>query len=239
MAAALGIGATTEHLGESEMSFTIRDQQARLAALGHDPGPIDGLMGPRTRKARDAALRERGGRSVGDLFHTTALHRIHWHWTAGAYGVIAMERRAYNGLIDQNCNRIDGDFRFEAQARYQVGKAASHTLNANTGAIGLACDAMAGARERPFDEGSAPLTWDMLWEMCEWSAELGDAYDIPISRWSMLSHAEVQPTLGIRQRFKWDITWLPDMPGVDDPIKVGDRLRGMVEEKRQDLGLAA
>ena len=221
------------------MSFTIRDQQARLAALGYDPGPIDGLMGPRTRAARTAALRDRGGHSAKDLFHWSGLHRIHWHWTAGAYGDIAMERRAYNGLIDQHGNRVDGEFRFEAQARYQVGRAASHTLNANPGAIGLACDGMTGAQERPFDAGSAPLTTDMVWELCEWTAELCHAYDIPVTKWSTLSHAEVQPTLGIWQRWKWDITWLPGMDGPGDPIAVGDRLRAMTSEKMQDLRLAA
>lgn len=221
------------------MTFTVRDQQARLAALGYDPGPIDGIMGPKTKKARVEALRERGGHSAADLFHWSGLHRIHWHWTAGAYGDIAMERRAYNGLIDQHCNRIDGDFRFEAQARYQVGRAASHTLNANTGAGSLACDAMAGAQERPFKWGSAPLTMDMVWEMCEWTAELCAAYDIPIARSSTLSHAEIEPTLGIKQRWKWDFTVLPGMNNTDDPIKIGDCLRAMTVEKMQDLRLAA
>ena len=221
------------------MTYTIRDQQARLAALGFDPGPIDGLRGPRTREALSAALRARGGRSARDLFHPSGLHRIHWHWTGGAYGDIAMERRAYNGLVDQHGNRIDGDFRPEAQANYRVGRAASHTLNANTGAIGLACDAMAGAQERPFNWGTAPLTWDMLWELCEWTAEFCAAYDIPVSPFSTLSHAEIQPTLGIRQRFKWDIAVLPGMSAVGNPVAIGNRLRGMTIEKMQDLELAA
>ncbi len=30
-----------------------------------------------------------------------------------------------------------------------------------------------------------------------------------------LSHAEVQPTLGIRQNAKWDISWLPGMDKLD------------------------
>lgn len=221
------------------MSYTTRDQQARLHALGYDAGPIDGLKGPATRSALQRALGDRGGRNVHDLFHPSGLHRVHWHWTAGAYGTIAMERRAYNGLIDQYGNRHDGDFRFEAQATYRVGRAASHTLNANTGAIGLSCDAMAGAKERPFSAGSAPLTMDQLWEMCEWTAELCFAYDIPISKYSTLTHAEIEPTLGIKQRWKWDIRWLPDMKAVGGAIEVGDRLRGMTREKYEDLGLVA
>lgn len=220
------------------MMYTTRDEQARLNALGYDAGPIDGIRGRRTNGARDLALRERGGRTAADLFHFSGLHRIHWHWTAGAYGDIAMERRAYNGLIDQHGNRVDGDFRFEAQARYQVGKAASHTLNFNTGAIGLSCDAMAGAVERPFSPGSAPLTEDQIWGLCEWTAELCHAYDIPVSRYSTVSHAEIQPTFGVRQRWKWDFMWLPGMKTTDDPIRVGDRLRAMTTEKMQELRLA-
>ena len=43
-----------------------------------------------------------------------------------------------------------------------------------------------------------------------------------------MSHSEVQPTLGIRQKQKWDINWLPDMAAPGDPITVGDRIRAMV-----------
>lgn len=221
------------------MSYTTRDIQARCAALGHSPGQIDGIMGPATRAAVTAALSERGGRSAADLFHHSGLHRIHLHWTAGAYGVIDLERHHYNGIVDQTGARYDGEWRFEAQARYQPGRAASHTLNANTGAIGLAADAMAGARERPFDTGSAPLTWDQIAELCNWAAELSVAYDIPVSRYSILTHAEVQPTLGILQRAKWDITWLPDMDAPADPVCVGDRLRALIGDRISERRLAA
>jgi len=221
------------------MTYSIRDEQARLASLGFDPGPIDGMIGRRTRSARQDALRARGGRSVSDLFHPSGLHRIHLHWTAGAYGVIEMERRAYNELVDRDGNVHSGVFRPEAQANYRVGHAASHTLNANTGAIGLAVDAMAGAVERPFDAGSAPMTQAQLDALCERAAHYAMMYEIPVARTSILTHAEVQKTLGITQRFKWDITWLPGMTGPGDPIAIGDRLRAMINEHIQDWQIAA
>lgn len=221
------------------MTYTTRDIQARVAALGCKPGPIDGMMGPQTRKAMKDALARRGGRVAADLFHHSGLHRIHLHWTAGADGVIDVERQHYNGIVDRLGNRWDGIYRFEAQARYQVGRAASHTLNANTGAIGLAADAMGGAVERPFSAGPCPLTWPQLNELAAWTAELCIAYDIPVSRWSVLTHAEVQQTLGITQRQKWDYMWLPDMDAPGDAIAVGDRLRAMVAERMHGLEVAA
>lgn len=221
------------------MTYTVRDIQGRVAALGHSPGPIDGMMGPKTRAAVVEALRERGGRTSHDLFHTSGLHRIHWHWTAGAYGPIRMELRAYNAVIDSDGNIYDGLFRPEAQARYQIGKAASHTLNANTGAIGIAVDAMAGAKQNPFEWGTAPITHSQIEALVDQSAAWGAAYDIPVSKYSMLTHAEVQPTLGIRQRWKWDITVLPGMSAPGDPVQVGNRLRDMVTERMADYRVAA
>ncbi len=218
--------------------YRTRDIQARCAALGFWPGPIDGIWGPRTREAVLAALEEYGGTEAADLFHSSGLHRIHLHWTAGADGVIKVERTAYNGLVTRDGERVMGHFPFEAQAKYAVGKAASHTLNANTGSIGLSADAMAGAKERPFNPGAAPMTARQLDELCRWTAELSVAYWIPVSRFSTLSHSEVQPTLGIRQRWKWDINWLPGMPRPGDPIEVGDRIRAMISEHLQDVRAA-
>lgn len=220
------------------MGFSTRDVQARCAALGFNPGPVDGMRGPQTRKAMVAALRSRSGSEVADLFHDSGLHRVHWHWTGGAYGVIEMERRAYNVLIDEEANAHDGLFRPEMQASYRPGRAASHTLNANTGAIGVACDAMAGARERPFDWGAAPLTWKQIDGMLEVTRDFCVEYDIPVSPWSTLSHAEIQPTLGIRQRWKWDFSVLPDDMDTRSARAVGDTLRQRLVD-RFDMAMAA
>ncbi len=217
------------------MSFTVRDQQARIAALGFNPGPIDGKMGPMTRQARSQALASRHGSSLSDLFHVSGLHRIHWHWTAGAYGIISLEKRAYNYLIDENGDIHDGLFRAEAQANYRVGHAASHTLNANTGAIGVSIDAMAGAKENPFDWGKAPITEQQIDQLVDLSAELGLLYDIPPMPTAMLSHAEVQETLGIRQKWKWDIKILPGMERPQNAIVIGNILRERVRVRMEQL----
>ena len=44
-----------------------------------------------------------------------------------------------------------------------------------------------------------------------------------------MSHAEVQPTLKIAQRGKWDIIWLPGMTQPGDPVRVGDHIRGLIK----------
>ncbi len=84
------------------------------------------------------------------------------------------------------------------------------------------------ARKHPFRAGPCPMTRAQVEGLVRATATLCRMYDIPVSRWSTLSHAEIQPTLGIRQRFKWDITWLPGMDRPGDPIEVGDKLRAMV-----------
>ena len=87
---------------------------------------------------------------------------------------------------------------------------------------------MHGARERPFDPGAYPIQQVQVDALVRLSAELARRYGIPVSRTTMLSHAEVQPTLGIKQSGKWDFMWLPGMAGPADPVALGDRLRGRV-----------
>jgi len=124
-----------------------------------------------------------------------------------------------------------GDLAPESNADCRDGSYAAHTRAANSGAIGVSLDAMGGAVESPFNPGKYPITWPQLNRMAVEVANLCDTYDIPVSRYSVLTHAEIQPTLGIRQRWKWDITWLPDMSKPGDPIAVGDRIRDMIRKE--------
>jgi N-acetyl-anhydromuramyl-L-alanine amidase AmpD len=68
---------------------------------------------------------------------------------------------------------------------------------------------MTGSQEKPFRPGPYPLTraqWDKTVAVV---AELCERYKIPVTPKTVLSHAEVQTNLGIRQRNKWDIAVLP------------------------------
>jgi hypothetical protein len=158
-----------------------------------------------------------------------ALWRIHWHWTAGAAGVIAMEKDSYNEVISNDGSYTAGKFPVEAQIPpLRPGNYAAHTLGANSYAIGLSIDAMAGAVERPLNWGTNPMTEAAIQTLVERTAYYCKKYAIPVSRHRVLSHAEVERTLGIKQNQKWDITVLPGMTRVDDAIVVGDELRARV-----------
>lgn len=160
------------------------------------------------------------------------------HWTAGAAGVSENEKDHYNFITGAAGVLIEGRFAPEDQNPNAVAKGtdfyAAHTKGCNTGSIGHAIDAMAEAKEKPFDKGSNPITEKMLAAFISNVATIHARYNLPISRETLLSHAEVQPTLGIKQNGKWDITWLPGMKEPGDPVEVGDKIRDLVEK---ELGL--
>lgn len=213
------------------MKFSTFDLQARLLALGFDPGPLDGLWGRRTQAATEAALAARRVANADALFHPSGLHRIILHWTAGAYGDIALERAHYHLLIDKDGRAVMGDLAPEANASTADGRYAAHTRALNTGSIGVAMDAMGGAVEAPFSAGPYPITEAQLGGLAREVADLCETYDIPVSRWSVLTHAEVEPTLGVWQRNKWDVTWLPGLSRPIDAVDVGDHLRDRIAEE--------
>jgi hypothetical protein len=159
---------------------------------------------------------------------------VTWHWTAGADGVNDVEKDFYNFITNRQGITVPGDFPPEAQTPSNIKRGsnfyAAHTLNANSYRIGHAADAMAGAQERPLNWGTAPLTEIQITEMMRFTAGLVRVYKLKISRETLLSHAEIEPTLGIKQRQKWDIMCLPGDTKVRDPVEVGDILRSIVQK---------
>lgn len=156
------------------------------------------------------------------------MKRIIWHWSAGTHTPSAMDRQHYHFIIDGAGKVHPGNLPPEANLNTGDGQYAAHTRGCNTGAIGIAVAAMAGAVERPFASGKYPVTQAQVDALVRVTRELAAKYRIPVTRETILSHAEVQPTLKIAQRGKWDIAWIPGMAAPGDPVKVGDKLRALV-----------
>lgn len=156
------------------------------------------------------------------------MERIIVHWTAGTHTPSNLDKQHYHFIIDGAGKVHPGRFPVEANERPQKGKYAAHTLNCNTGSIGIAVAAMAGATERPFDAGRYPITQAQVDALAALCRTLAGQYRIPVTPQTILTHAEVQPTLGIKQRGKWDIAWLPGMAAPGNPVAVGNKLRAMI-----------
>lgn len=158
------------------------------------------------------------------------MKRIITHWSAGSHTPSALDRKHYHFIIDGSGKVHEGNFKPEANLKPVSGKYAAHTLNCNTGSIGVALAAMAGATERPFNAGKYPITQAQMAALYGLLRKLCDQYGIPVTRQTVLSHAEVHPTLGIKQKGKWDIAWVPGMSGIGNPVDVGDMIRKRVDE---------
>jgi hypothetical protein len=158
------------------------------------------------------------------------MKRIIIHWTAGGHTPSNLDRGHYHFIIAGDGSVVPGKWPVAANAKATAGRTdyAAHTRNCNTGSIGVAVAAMAGAVERPFNAGKSPITQAQMTALAALCRDLAAKYKIPVTRETVLSHAEVQPTLGIKQKGKWDIAWLPGMKAPGDPVAVGDKIRAMV-----------
>ena len=157
-----------------------------------------------------------------------AMKRIHVHWTAGAHKANNTDMNAYHVLIEGDGNLVRGNKSIAANAPGSGLTPASHTKNANTGAIAVSICAMSGAKESPFSSGPYPLLqvqWDTMTKVV---AELAKRYHILVTRQTILTHAEVQPTLGIKQNKKWDINHLSFTDAFVGHYPIGDEMRRRV-----------
>lgn len=237
---------------------TLAIQRALLAA-GFDPGPLDGLRGNRTEKAVRAFQKAHallvdgapGPMTQGALrpylaaiqegvegivpagwMPDAVMRRVICHWTAGAHKASAFDAKHYHILIEADGKLVRGKPSIVLNdARGAKAGYAAHTLNCNTGSIGVSLCCMAGAKESPFDAGSAPMTRAQFDRLAEVVAALCRRYGVKVSPQTVLSHAEVQANLGIKQRGKIDISMLPFMrSGVIGARECGDMLRKRVGE---------
>lgn len=168
------------------------------------------------------------------------MNRIVWHHTGGGYRPNVVDQRAYHKLVDGDGEVHDGLHRIENNAPgrpMNAGTYAAHTKGLNTGAIGISiCCMLGGFWSRPRDSSCFPRPVQIDALVAE-TARLCAAYSIEVSRRTTLSHAEVEPTLGIKQAAKWDFDYDPWARHSNrDPIAIGDDLRAEVTAALRKAG---
>jgi len=205
--------------------------QKAVAELGHDPGPLDGWFGPKTAAGVQSWLDHQG--EPKPTAQVGGLHGVVLHWTAGSHKASGTDREHYHYIVEGDGTIVTGDHPPEDNISTSDDVYAAHVSQANTGRIGVAVAAMAGADDWPMDPGPYPITEAQIDALVRLTADLCRRYGIDVTRETVLTHAEVQPTLGIPQAGKWDITWLPPMTQVGDAIEIGDTLRDRVRAALQ------
>lgn len=232
---------------------TVREVQQRLISLGI-PLPkygADGDAGGETLAAINRALDEletlRGGSKPtqappktsekaeffvpADWMPAAKMDRIICHWTAGTHKATEFDRGHYHILIEADGNLVRGIPSIKLNEAPAKKGYAAHTLNCNSGSIGVSLCCMGGSVEAPFMPGKYPMTkaqWNRLTSVV---AELCRKYGIKVTDRTVLSHAEVQHNLGITQKGKWDYTVLAFDLSVKGARACGDKLRAEVLAK--------
>lgn len=158
------------------------------------------------------------------------MKRIVLHWTAGGYKANSIDLAAYHFVIEGDGTVKTGTHPVSANKAPLSKKYAAHTLNCNSDSIGVSVAAMKDAVEAPFKTGPCPITTQQLAALVVKVASLAKEYKIPVTPSTILTHAEVEKTLGIKQKNKWDITYLPGF-GKKTPKEIGDILRKMISNK--------
>ena len=218
-----------------------RAVQLFLKEAGYDCGKIDGICGSRSvgalaaygldtvQKAIAASPDLRAPVVPEDWMPPAVMKRVHVHWTAGANKASDEDRQHYHLLIEGDGTLVRGKPTIDLNAAPLKAGYAAHTLNANSGAIGVSLCGMRGAIEKPFDSGSAPITPTQWKRLALVVADLCNRYGIAVTPSTVLSHAEVAATLGISQRGKWDIARLPWNYDLVGARAVGNELRAAVQ----------
>lgn len=224
---------------------TVRALQQKLVDLGFNPGPVDGLIGPNTLREALAALSLVRPQMQGiaetvprpkskylimpeDWMPWATMQRIVFHWTAGGNKASANDKSHYHFLFEGDSSLVRGDRSVKDNDAPIRGPYAAHTLNCNSDSIGTSLCGMAGAKESPFNAGKSPITKESWDAMVRGHADLCIRYSITPTPSTLLSHAEVQETLGIKQKGKWDIARLPWDSSIKGAKAVGDRMREQV-----------
>lgn len=159
------------------------------------------------------------------------MKRIILHWTGGNNTAGMIDRNAYHYIITGSAEVVEGEFSVDDNIDISDRYYAAHTKDLNTGSIGVSLAGMHGATEHPFQTGDYPINKRQVEAMVVLVAQLCRTHNIPVTGRTVLTHAEVERVLKVRQRPKWDITWLPGMTRPGDAVLVGDALRERIRLK--------
>lgn len=153
------------------------------------------------------------------------------HWSAGQNKASDIDKEHYHFIVEGDGNVVRGDNSVADNVNTADGKYAAHTRGTNTASIGVAFAGMLGAIENPFNPGKYPIT-EVQWSSgMDLIAQLAKEYAIPVTDKTILTHAEVQPNLGIAQAGKWDITRLVFAPELKGAKAVGDKMRADIKAR--------
>lgn len=211
---------------------TDKENQQRLKDLGHDV-VVDGVWGPQSRNATWEALKTSDPISKPPTVIMPPmppveqrLRGIVAHWAVSNYKSNAVSEEHYHYIVEGDGTVVKGDHAIEDNFSTADDDYAAHTKGFNTRVAGISCASMLGATSVT-SYGNYPILEPQFESMCRKIAEIAKKYGVPVTDKTILSHAEVQPNLGIKQNGKWDISVLP-YKGLNTAKSCGDYMRQRV-----------
>jgi len=165
------------------------------------------------------------------------MNRLTGHHSAGGHKPTVADFSHYHRIVDSEGEVHNGYKPIIANVpgrRLAAGTYAAHTRNLNSGNIGLSMSCMLDAIwARPRACPDYP-TIAQIDAFCREAARLCIEWHIVPERETLLSHAEVEITLGVDQDGKWDFDYsLLGKVTSRDPVAVGDEWR---QEVRRYIG---
>lgn len=161
-------------------------------------------------------------------------NRITCHHTGGGYRPSADDLRAYHISIDGDGQRHQGIYPLDANAAGKALRNRSyypHTWKLNSANFGIAiCSMVKGVWGSPRSTAAYPRPVQVE-AMIEEVALRCREFAIKPSREHTLSHAEVEPTLGIKQKNKWDFDYQIRTVTERNPVSIFDEIRQEVTWK--------
>jgi len=156
-------------------------------------------------------------------------NRLTGHHTGGGYTPNATDKKAYPLLIDGDGMVHQGNLPITANIvgrRLVRGRYYPHTWKLNSGNLGLAICCMAGARWG--DPRGSTKCYPLQRQVDAFIAEAAKRcaeFGIEVTGRTVLSHAEVEPVLGVKQRQKWDFDYPIRSVQQRDPVAIFDEIR--------------